>query len=86
MVSQHPKKILPIKGNITAQIQQKHELSEKKEIPLRSPRMRRPMKKGKKRMKFHKEAHNPVGGSISLSHSIGSSTQNQAKLVYKSHR
>ena len=33
-------------------------------LPLMSPRSRSPMKKGKKQMKFHKEATNPFGGSI----------------------
>lgn len=32
--------------------------------PLMLPRSRSPMKKGRKRIKFHNEAQNPVGGSI----------------------
>lgn len=32
--------------------------------PLMEPRMRRPMKIGKKQRKFHKEAHNPFEVSI----------------------
>lgn len=37
------------------------------------------MKKGRKRMKFHKEAHNPLGGSISSLGSSAQSTQTHLK-------
>lgn len=36
-------------------------------IPLMTPRIRSPLKKGRKQIKFHTEAKTPLGGSISLS-------------------
>lgn len=38
--------------------------------PLMTPRIRSPLKKGRKQIKFHTEAKTPLGGSISLSLSL----------------